>query len=141
KVNGGDGNLGALWRNSTNPFDVDGNGTVDDADQKAILAYLAANAPKTNYDFSLAAIDAFHARLHDGDDTITTALGSATLPLWLFGGPGNDTLNGGPGDDYIDGGSGNNTINGGGGHDQIYPNNTNGLVAEATLLSGSSGAE
>ena len=51
-----------------------------------------------------------------GDDKIQVA-GSLTLPTFLFGGDGNDTLNGGSGNNIVVGGVGNDTLTGGSGRD------------------------
>jgi Ca2+-binding RTX toxin-like protein len=59
-----------------------------------------------------ARVDAF------GNDVIN-AFGSSP-GIFIYGGPGTDTLTGGNGNDVIAGGSGNDTISGSNGADQIY---------------------
>jgi Ca2+-binding RTX toxin-like protein len=49
-----------------------------------------------------------------GDDTLT---GQMSLPQFMYGGAGNDTLNGGYAPDTLDGGIGNDTLSGGNGAD------------------------
>src|SRR5207253_7457790 len=51
-----------------------------------------------------------------GDDDIQVS-GTITVPLWLFGGDGNDRLNGGNGPNVLLGGAGNDTMTGGSGRD------------------------
>ena len=60
--------------------------------------------------------------LGDLNDSVSTnyCCSGTTLPLYLFGGPGNDTLNGGTNNDYFDGEAGDDTINGGSGSDTMY---------------------
>jgi hypothetical protein len=53
-----------------------------------------------------------------GDDNIQ-ASGTITVPLWLYGGDGNDRLNGGNGPNVLLGGAGNDTITGGSGRDLV----------------------
>jgi RTX calcium-binding nonapeptide repeat (4 copies)/PKD domain len=53
-----------------------------------------------------------------GDDTIQVA-GGVSLPAWLYGGDGNDTLSGGAGDDVLLGDSGNDQLTGGQGRDLL----------------------
>ena len=43
-----------------------------------------------------------------------------SMPVYAFGGTGNDTLNGGTNGDYFDGEAGDDTINGGSGSDTMY---------------------
>ena len=89
--------------------------------------YFSTNATgslvTTDYtvDSSVAAI---HVRAEGGDDTITgtptfpavsdTPGGAtaATIPLWIFGGDGTNTLAGGDASNFILGGNGTNTIHG-----------------------------
>ena len=59
-------------------------------------------------------ITSIHVRGEHGNDTFQADTDVA-LPLWLFGGDGNNTLVGGAGDDLIVGGSGQNVIHGGDG--------------------------
>lgn len=71
-------------------------------------------------DFAIANVDSVTVTLGDGDDLFSAAggpnLGSAlpaTLPLFVYGGPGDDSLAGGDGDDALFGDLGNDTLNGG----------------------------
>jgi hypothetical protein len=59
-------------------------------------------------------ITSIHVRGEAGNDTFEAA-SDVTLPLWLYGGSGNSTLDGGAGDDVIVGGAGTNVIHGGDG--------------------------
>ena len=68
--------------------------------------------------FPLDGIDQISADLGDGNDTVHVAAG-VTVPLHLFGGPGNDVLEGGDGDDVLDGGDGVDTISTRGGDDEV----------------------
>ena len=52
-----------------------------------------------------------------GHDTIINA---TELPVWLIGGPGNDTLIGGDADDTLEGGAGDDYLEGAGGDDQLF---------------------
>jgi 2',3'-cyclic-nucleotide 2'-phosphodiesterase/3'-nucleotidase/5'-nucleotidase len=63
-----------------------------------------------------------------GDDTIIVDH-SASVPAWLFGGDGNDTLVGGKGDSLLVGGDGNDTLLGGNGWDVLI-----GGLGEDTIL-------
>ncbi|MDO5295672.1 MAG: M91 family zinc metallopeptidase [bacterium] len=54
-----------------------------------------------------------------GDDTIT-ASENVTVPLYILGGRGHDTIVGGWGDDYIRGGKGNDTISVRGGNNELF---------------------
>ena len=59
-----------------------------------------------------------HVRTEDGNDTVNgapTVATAATLPLWIYGGDGNDTITGGNGGDTIVPGSGQNVIHEGNG--------------------------
>ena len=59
-----------------------------------------------------------HVRTEDGNNSVTgapTVATAATLPLWIYGGDGNDTITGGNGGDTIVGGSGQNVIHEGSG--------------------------
>jgi hypothetical protein len=52
----------------------------------------------------------------DGDDDIQIAA-SITIPIWVFGGAGDDRIRGGAGDDLLEGGLGDDLLVGGGGRD------------------------
>ncbi len=58
-----------------------------------------------------------------GDDLIAVQ-SDLTVPLSIFGGPGNDTIYGGAGNSLIDGGTGNNTLRAQGGNATIDSNGT-----------------
>lgn len=71
-------------------------------------------------DFTVANVDSITATLGDGDDIFSAAgggsLGAASpgmLPLFIYGGPGDDLLTGGDGDDSLFGDLGTDTLNGG----------------------------
>lgn len=68
--------------------------------------------------FPLDAVDEVFAELGAGDDTVTVGAG-VTVPLKLFGGLGNDTLNGGDVDDEIDAGAGTDKVTPGAGDDDV----------------------
>lgn len=68
--------------------------------------------------FVLADFTRIDVHLGEGDDTATVdAL--VTLPVFLHGDLGNDSLGGGGGDDRLDGGPGINTLTGNGGADKF----------------------
>ena len=54
----------------------------------------------------------------DGNDDIRVD-GGSSVPAWLFGGGGDDTLQGGKGNDVLVGGDGNDILNGGDGQDLL----------------------
>jgi len=111
-LNGGDGTVGAPWRNPVNPFDVNGDGTVGWlGEAQPILDFLALG--QINY--TNLALDQIHIRTHGGDDT--AAVDGAIA--WLFGGAGDNTLTGGSFDNYISAGDGANIITGGIGENTI----------------------
>ena len=56
-----------------------------------------------------SSITGIHLRGEDGAFTVQ-ADDDVTLPLWMYGGSGNDTFTGGGGNDVIVGGSGQNVI-------------------------------
>jgi Ca2+-binding RTX toxin-like protein len=53
-----------------------------------------------------------------GNDDIQIA-GSVSVPVWIYGGPGDDRIKGGGGNDVIIGGDGNDLLMGGGGRDLL----------------------
>jgi VCBS repeat-containing protein len=119
KINGYSGNRGSLWRNNTNPMDVNNDGVANSDDVKAVLDYLAGTSvPATDY--VLSDLGGLNLRTHGGDDRAPLNLSAdSTLPLWLFGGDGSDTLSGAGGDDILDGGAGADTLDGGDGIDTV----------------------
>ena len=60
-----------------------------------------------------------HLRTYGGDDTVEMQ-SDLNVPLWAFGGAGNDNIYAGAGNDFLSGGSGINTICGRDGDDTIY---------------------
>jgi Ca2+-binding RTX toxin-like protein len=71
-------------------------------------------------DFTLANVDSVVVTLGDGDDVFSAQGGGSlggptpsTLPLTVYGGPGNDTLTGGDGNDTLYGDVGDDTLCGG----------------------------
>ncbi|MFN0053885.1 MAG: S8 family serine peptidase, partial [Planctomycetales bacterium] len=63
----------------------------------------------TDYAYAASKIYSLVARLHDGDDSMSTAGGVGTFSHLGWGGSGNDTLIGGGGNDLLAGGGGNDT--------------------------------
>jgi len=120
-LNGGDGTVGAPWRNPVNPFDVNGDGTVGWlGEAQPILDFLALG--QINY--TNLALDQIHIRTHGGDDT--AAVDGAIA--WLFGGAGDNTLTGGSSDNYISAGDGANIIHGGIGENTIEVGDGNNAI-------------
>jgi Ca2+-binding RTX toxin-like protein len=69
-------------------------------------------------DLTLTNINDVIITLGDGDDVFSAlgggSLGSpSTIPLTVYGGPGDDSLTGGDGDDTLEGDTGNDTLSGG----------------------------
>ena len=71
----------------------------------------------------------------DGDDSVTNV---TNFTAFIFGGPGNDTINGGTADDHINGGPGNDTLTGGAGLDELIDGSTD---ADADTFSGGADAD
>ncbi|NQU22486.1 MAG: hypothetical protein HQ567_14510 [Candidatus Nealsonbacteria bacterium] len=70
-------------------------------------------------------VEAFHIRTHEGDDNVNVNAAEfpdfeVSIPLWIFGGNGDDTIDGGNGDDLLFGGDGGDTIDGGPGDDALF---------------------
>ena len=83
----------------------------------------------TNYDIdwgtysqsiAISSVNEIHVRTHGGNDTIKISDNSLDVPLWAFGGSGNDNLYGGAGNDYFDGSGGRDTVYGYDGIDEIH---------------------
>jgi hypothetical protein len=55
----------------------------------------------------------------EGDDIVSVA-SNLSVPVWMYGGGGNDRLEGGAGTNYVFGGAGADTLIGGAGSDQLY---------------------
>jgi Ca2+-binding RTX toxin-like protein len=70
------------------------------------------------YDGLVASIGSIHIEGRNGNDTITVG-STVTVPVYIDGGAGNDTITGGGGADSIVGGSGNDCIQGGAGNDTL----------------------
>ena len=69
--------------------------------------------------YNPAAVSTIHARMHGGNDSITTSTRIAAS-MWAFGGDGNDTIHGTSYDDRIYGGDGDDTLYGGDDDDDGY---------------------
>ncbi|MCC7086316.1 MAG: hypothetical protein IT427_15035 [Pirellulales bacterium] len=125
KLNGGSGDVGSLWRNPTNPLDVNNDGKADVNDQFAILAYLDSfNATATDY--ALSDLLSAHLRAHDGNNRLAANIPSNNaLPLWLIAGNGDNALQGSTGDDYLSAGDGADTLMGESGDDILTGNGGN----------------
>jgi Ca2+-binding RTX toxin-like protein len=129
KVNGYSGNTGSLWRNPTNPLDVNSDGQANSDDVKAVLDYLAGTSVAAT-DYVLSDLGGLDVRTHGGDDRAAPNLyWDNTLPLLLFGGDGNDTLSGAGGDDYLEGGAGNDLLTANAGDDTVYGGDGNDNVS------------
>ncbi|MCA9269642.1 MAG: LEPR-XLL domain-containing protein, partial [Planctomycetales bacterium] len=93
-----------------------------DAQANALDITLGATLDVTldgsTYSYTPAAVSTVHARLHEGDDTVTS--GGHATGLLLFGGAGADSLQGGDSADYLLGGEGNDALDGGAGDDSAY---------------------
>src|SRR5262249_55349318 len=81
----------------------------------ASVGHLLRNGVDTG--FAIAAITEIRVWGRGGDDTID--LGALSIPSFISGGAGNDTLTGGTAADVILGGAGNDTITGGAGNDLL----------------------
>jgi len=68
--------------------------------------------------FKLTDVTAIRGQLGAGDDTVTVDA-SVSVPVYLDGGEGDDTLIGGSADDHLTGGPGNDTLTGGAGDDVV----------------------
>lgn len=78
-------------------------------------------------DYSIAAIDEIHYQGYaGGDDFIADA--DLPIPLWLFAGSGDNTLQSGDGGDLIFVGDGNNTITTGDGDDMIVAGDGDNII-------------
>jgi RHS repeat-associated protein len=106
------------WRNTSSPKDIDDDGDVDADDETCIADYLEARDGRPQQHYIGAGIDEIHVRTHGGQDEIVSQL--EDLPIWAFGGWGNDTLAGSDGDDLLYGGDGNDALDGWDGHDALY---------------------
>jgi Ca2+-binding RTX toxin-like protein len=58
--------------------------------------------------YAVADVVRFTVRLHGGADSLAAT--NAPVPIWAFGGGGNDTLTGGLGNDRLNGGGGTDTV-------------------------------
>ncbi len=118
----GDDILDASRIFSARIFDVDNDGRTTSADREVLLAMLAG--PGQSLDDPGQAVSRIHVRTHRGDDQIDST--GVSLPVWLFGGPGEDDLTGGNRDDFLDGGDDFSTghsddyVDGGEGNDSLW---------------------
>ncbi|NLS97836.1 MAG: cadherin-like domain-containing protein, partial [Planctomycetaceae bacterium] len=128
------GTDGADW------LDLDNDGTLD------------VTMGAFSYSYSSATVTAIRARMHDGDDTITTS-STVGSPMWAFGGDGDDTIHGTSLGDKIHGGDGDDTLYGGddddgyggdGGADVIYGDAGNDVIygqSQGDTLYGDAGSD
>ncbi len=72
----------------------------------------------TLYDYTASTVSEVHLRTHGGDDDARVQSG-VLVPLWAFGGAGDDVLYGGQKDDDIHGGAGDDVLKGRQGDDTI----------------------
>ncbi len=93
-----------------------------------VIPAINLNAADGDHDVKYLSADYVSAWGYDGNDTITgndPGTGtSAFLPLYLFGGGGDDELTGGADRDRLYAGSGNDTLRGGKAHDRLYAEDT-----------------
>jgi Ca2+-binding RTX toxin-like protein len=84
---------------------------------------LNASEPVQDVDVSIDGEPGLYLDGGDGDDTLAPGpigiLGAFDGPLYLAGGPGNDTLGGGLADDELLPGAGDDAVTGGGGSDRV----------------------
>src|SRR5437764_77179 len=104
------------WRGTLVVFGTTGddnlNIAVDGTDATKLDVNLTANPPQ----YHLADTTRIDASLGNGNDTAVVDPG-VTIPAFLPGGHGEDSLTGGSGDDKLDGGPGINQLTGGAGAD------------------------
>ena len=93
------------------------------ADTIGIDASLNISIGATNYSFSTAGITQIRVRAHDGNDTVNAT--TATLPIFVLGGSGNDTISTGSAADTLDGGSSDNSLSAGAGDDTLISRSGN----------------
>lgn len=98
--------------------DTDESFTISQAGGKLTVSGAGAFSSFRSMSFDLDGIDEVLADLGEGDDSVVVDA-SVTVPVKLYGGPGNDTLKGGAGDDVLDGGEGVDTIETRGGDDEV----------------------
>ena len=145
--------------NYVNPFDVNADGTVNQADLTALDAVMPKGYNRAR-EYPLANFQEIHVRGHQGNDWISSAFNASSIPMWLFGGAGNDSLfadgyynsstlvggavtdwiYGGDGDDGMGGIGGNDVLFGEGGADLLY-GTSNGVAAGADWLYGGVGTD
>lgn len=79
-----------------------------------------------------------------GTDLNDTLTATGSVPAWITGGAGDDTINGGSGADILNGSSGADTISGAGGADVLYGGDGDDVLngsAGADILIGGSGSD
>jgi RHS repeat-associated protein len=114
-------NLSNVAKHYNNPWDIDGNGTINAADVTTLEGIIPQISTGV---FSLAVGKAIHIRTHQGND-IVKAGSAIARPMWVFGGEGDDTIASAAGDDFLSGGEGHDTIAGLSGHDEVQGNGGN----------------
>jgi Ca2+-binding RTX toxin-like protein len=109
---------GGVFVSSGGIIEVQGGSAADNVSVSSGSS-VTVTCNTNTYSYAASTISGIHVRTHAGDDTITMD-SSLTIPLWAFGGDGDDTITGGAGADFISGGAGNDYIDGGAGNDVIY---------------------
>jgi hypothetical protein len=116
----------STWATHTGPWggDLNNDGIANGLDDNLI----AENDPTPHtiqilddgvlYSFALSSTTGIAARLHGGNDNLTTTQ-TLSVPVLALGGTGNDVLQGGAADDALYGGDGNDTLQGGDGDDVL----------------------
>ncbi len=126
-------------QNPATPRDVNGDHLVTWDDWEGALSYLALSVSAWPQPYQPVA--EIHVRTHAGEDVVSAA--AVEVPVWVFGGPGADTIFagtvddqawGGDGDDIIFGGPGNDDLRGESGHDCLNggPGDDNLVQGEGT---------
>ena len=94
--------------------------TVDDIDIQKIGTDYKVTWNTVGSMIPIDDVNEIHMRTHGGNDDVRFVSSSLNLPVWFFGGSGNDNLRGGAGADYFDGGSGRDNIFGYNGNDEMH---------------------
>ncbi|MFQ6048486.1 MAG: hypothetical protein ACE5K7_03900, partial [Phycisphaerae bacterium] len=108
---------GGLFLDADNVVQVHGTDASDVVDVSQ-PADVQVTLNGTAYTFGAAGVSGVHVRTHGGGDYLSSGLGVA-LPIWAFGGTGDDDFSGGAGADYLAGGAGNDSLVAGDGQDQL----------------------